>query len=68
MIAIILLVAYIVVGSIFTVLATYVSSFFDSDCDSDLLMLFFVVFWPITSFPMFVYGLTRKVLDFLFKD
>lgn len=68
MIVFILFLAYIIVGCIVTALCTYVSDSVAIDADGDPFTIIFIVFWPVTTLPLFVYGLVKKLCDSIFKD
>lgn len=65
---IIFFLAYIIVGSVVTVLATYVSDSIEWDVTSDPMMMLLVMVWPFSSLPLLIFGVVRKLLDFIFKD
>lgn len=61
---ILLFLAYILVGSIVVVLATYVSDDIFDEFPNPIL----AVLWPILVLPTLMMGAIRKLLDHIFKD
>lgn len=66
MITILFILAYILAGSIVTVLAFYVSetNLLDDECS----YIFAVWLWPLISLPVLAIGVIKKVFDKIFED
>lgn len=66
MITILFILAYILAGSIVTVLAFYVSkiNLLDDECS----YIFAVWLWPFISLPVLLVGVIKKVFDKIFED
>ena len=68
MIAFLLFLAYIIVGSIVMVLASRINGFFHIDLCDDPFVVVLLLAWPVTTLPLFILGCIKKLFDLIFKD